>query len=67
MLYPGYRRRQGLHQDNVSYYVEDLIAQIFNELSIQIARALQHEDVVFESRGKWSAYLEQVSRSPWCY
>ena len=31
VLYPGYRRRQGLHQDNVSYYVGDLIAQIFNE------------------------------------
>ena len=59
VLYPGYRRRQGLHQDNISYYVGDLIAQIFNELSTQIARALQHEDVVFESRGEWSAYLEQ--------
>ena len=33
--------------------------QIFNELSIQIARALQHEDIVFDAQGKWSAYLEQ--------
>ncbi len=59
VLYPGYRRRQGLHQDNVSFYVGDLIDQIFNELSTQIARALQHEDVVFESKGEWSSYLEQ--------
>ncbi len=59
VLYPGYRRRQRLHHDNISYYVGDLIDQIFNELSIQIARAFQHEDVVSESRGTWSAYLEQ--------
>ena len=59
VLYPGYRRRQGLHQENVGYYVGDLVDQIFNELSIQIARALQHEDVVFEAKGKWSTYLEQ--------
>jgi len=59
VLYPGYRRRQGLHQDNVGYYVGDLVDQIFNELSIQIARALQHEDVVFDAQGKWSTYLEQ--------
>ena len=59
VLYPGYRRRQGLNQDNVGFYVGDLVDQIFNELSIQIARALQHEDVVFDAQGKWSAYLEQ--------
>jgi len=59
VLYPGYRRRQGLHQDNVGFYVGDLVDQIFNELSIQIARALQHEDIVFDAQGKWSAYLEQ--------
>jgi len=59
VLYPGYRRRQGLHQDNVGYYVGDLVDQIFNELSIQIARALQHEDVVFDAQGKWSTYLEE--------
>ena len=59
VLYPGYRRRQGLHQGNVGFYVGDLVDQIFNELSIQIARALQHEDVVFDAQGKWSAYLEQ--------
>ena len=58
-LYPGYRRRQGLHQDNVGFYVGNLVDQIFNELSIQVARALQHEDVVFDAQGKWSAYLEQ--------
>ena len=59
VLYPGYRRRQGLHGGNVSYYVGNLVDRIFNELSTQIARALQHEDVVFESRGEWNSYLEQ--------
>ena len=59
VLYPGYRRRQGLHGGNVSYYVGNLVDRIFNELSTQIARALQHEDVVFESRGEWYSYLEQ--------
>ncbi|MBA61333.1 MAG: serine acetyltransferase [Planctomycetaceae bacterium] len=59
VLYPGYRRRQGLHQSNIAYYVGDLVDQIFNELSIQIARALQHEDVVSDSRRKWSVYLDQ--------
>ena len=59
VLYPGYRRRQGLHGGNVSYYVWNLVDRIFNELSTQIARALQHEDVVFESRGEWNSYLEQ--------
>ena len=59
VLYPGYRRRQGLHGGNISYYVGNLVDRIFNELSIQIARALQHEDMVFESRGEWNSYLEQ--------
>ena len=59
VLYPGYRRRQGLHGGNFSYYVGNLVDRIFNELSTQIARALQHEDVVFESRGEWYSYLEQ--------
>ena len=59
VLYPGYRRRQGLHGGNISYYVGNLVDRIFNELSTQIARALQHEDVVFESRGEWYSYLEQ--------
>ena len=59
VLYPGYRRRQGLHGGNVSYYVGNLVDRIFNELSTQIARALQHEDVVLESRGEWYSYLEQ--------
>ena len=30
VLYPGYRRRQGLHGGNVSYYVGNLVDRIFN-------------------------------------
>ena len=59
ILFPGYRRREGLTFDNVKFYVGDLIDQVFERLSIQIARALQHEDVVNESKGDWQQYKEQ--------
>ena len=43
VLYPGYRRRQNLHLGNVVYHTGDLIDAIFDSLSEQIARALEHE------------------------
>jgi len=45
-LYPGYRRREGLHIGNVTYHVGDLIDGLHDKLTRQIARALQHEDRV---------------------
>ncbi|OHB69015.1 MAG: serine acetyltransferase [Planctomycetes bacterium RBG_13_63_9] len=73
ILYPGYRRRGGLHSGNVSYYVGDLIDRLHDKLALQIARSLCHgagkatqcnpqqrED--FESQGqkKTIAFLEQL-------
>jgi len=46
ILYPGYRRREGLHIGNVTYHVGDLIDGLHDKLTRQIARALMHEDRV---------------------
>lgn len=43
VLYPGYRRREGLHIANVVYHVGDLIDRLHDALTQQIARALIHE------------------------
>ncbi len=43
ILYPGYRRREGLHIGNVTYHVGDLIDGLHDKLTTQIARARQHE------------------------
>lgn len=43
ILYPGYRRREGLHLGNVAYHVGDLIDSLHDRLTQQIARALRHE------------------------
>ncbi len=43
ILYPGYRRRENLHLGNVTYHVGDLIDGLHDKLTVQIARALQHE------------------------
>ena len=46
VLYPGYRRREGLHFGNITYHVGDLIDGLHDKLTTQIARALQHEDQI---------------------
>ncbi len=46
LLYPGFRRREGLHIGNVTYHVGDLVDTLHDKLTVQIARALQHEDRV---------------------
>ncbi|MFH1922218.1 MAG: serine acetyltransferase [Planctomycetota bacterium] len=43
ILYPGYRRRDRLHLGNVTYHVGDLIDQLHDRLTAQIARALCHD------------------------
>ncbi len=43
ILYPGYRRRDGLHLGNVTYHVGDLIDRLHDTLTVQIGRALRHE------------------------
>ena len=43
IIYPGFRKRQGLHEGNVTYHVGHLIDVLHDRLTTQIARALQHE------------------------
>lgn len=43
ILYPGFRRREGLHRGNISYYVGDLVDRLHDRLTTQIGRALRHE------------------------
>jgi serine O-acetyltransferase len=71
ILYPGFRRREGLHMGNVLYHVGDLIDSLHDKLTMQIARALRHdagassmcsEDRDFEALGQAKAiqFLEQI-------
>ena len=46
ILYPGYRRKVGLHSGNVEYHVGGLIDSLHDQLTMQIARALRHENRV---------------------
>ena len=43
IIYPGYRRREGLHLGNVMYHVGDLVDGLHDKLTAQIGRALRHE------------------------
>jgi serine O-acetyltransferase len=43
ILYPGYRRREGLHLGNVTYHVGDLIDGLHDKLTTQIGRAMRHD------------------------
>jgi serine O-acetyltransferase len=45
ILFPGYRRRDGLHLGNVTYHVGDLIDRLHDTLTMQISRAIRHETV----------------------
>jgi serine O-acetyltransferase len=71
ILYPGYRRREGLHLANVTYHVGDLIDRLHDRLTTQIARALRHEagaqepersDADFEALGqaRTMQFLERI-------
>ena len=37
ILFPGYRRREGLHRGNISYYVGDLVDLLHDRLTTQVA------------------------------
>jgi serine O-acetyltransferase len=74
IIYPGFRRRTGLHIGNVLYHVGDLIDRLHDKLTTQIARALRHEerlnhgqearleDIDFEAKGQAMAidFLESL-------
>jgi serine O-acetyltransferase len=73
IIFPGYRRRNGLHLGNITCHVGDLIDRLHDQLTEQIARALRHEageeftcgpqqKADFEALGqaKAIAFLQQV-------
>ncbi|MCA9245933.1 MAG: serine acetyltransferase [Planctomycetales bacterium] len=71
IIYPGYRRREGLHRGNVAYHVGDLVDRLHDKLTTQIGRALRHEagvthevtcDEDYEALGQAKAilFLEQL-------
>ena len=71
ILYPGFRRREGLHLGNVTYHVGELIDGLHDKLTLQIGRALRHDsgaadmcsdDRDFEALGQAKAiqFLEQL-------
>lgn len=43
VIFPGYRRRQNLHHGNVQFHIGDLIDNLHDSFTQQIARALRHE------------------------
>lgn len=76
IIFPGYRRREGLHIGNVTYHVGDLIDGLHDNLTRQIARALRHDDRVtkkidscfeptdYEAKGQAMAitFLERIPK-----
>ena len=75
VLYPGYRRKVGLHAGNIRYHVGGMIDSLHDQLTTEIARALRHEDRVqqkhqdcegdtdFEAKGQAMA-IEFLKRIP---
>ncbi|MDC0936845.1 serine O-acetyltransferase [Pirellulales bacterium] len=72
ILYPGYRRREGLHRGNVQYYVGEVVDRLHDRLTRQIGRALRHEagattdcdgEVDYEALGQ-AKTLEFLKRLP---
>jgi len=71
IIYPGYRRREGLHLGNVEYHVGDLIDGLHDKLTQQITRSFRHEagascdyesDVDYEAKAQAAtiAFLEKI-------
>lgn len=54
ILYPGYRRKVGLHQGNIHFHVGSLLDTLHDQLTTEIARALRHEQRVSDQHGDCS-------------
>jgi serine O-acetyltransferase len=75
IIYPGFRRRVGVHSGNIAFYVGMLLDQLHDRLTTQIGRALQHDDrirsaksdcqtqVDYEAKGQTMA-VELLKRIP---
>ncbi len=62
ILYPGFRRREGLHIGNVTYHVGNLIDSLHDRLTTQIGRALQHEDRVRQQRSECENQIDYEAK-----
>ena len=73
IMFPGFRRREGLHQGNIGYYVGDLVDRLHDRLTTQISRALRHdagatsdcesaEDFEALGQAKTLLFLEQLPK-----
>jgi serine O-acetyltransferase len=62
LLFPGYRRREGLHIGNVTYHVGDLIDSLHDKLTRQIARALRHDDRVVRKEVSCDSELDYEAK-----
>ncbi len=62
ILYPGYRRKVGLHQGNIRYHVGGLIDSLHDQLTTQIARALRHEDRVQKQLGDCDSEVDYEAK-----
>jgi serine O-acetyltransferase len=62
IIFPGYRRREGLHIGNVAYYVGDLIDGLHDQLTTQIGRALMHEERVSQQREPCEEKIDYEAR-----
>ncbi|QDV70316.1 Serine acetyltransferase [Rosistilla carotiformis] len=62
IIYPGYRRRTGLHRGNVGYHVGCLVDRLHDTLTTQIGRALQHEDRVKHNHGDCESQVDYEAK-----
>lgn len=64
VLFPGYRRHQNLHWDNVTYHVGGLIDSLHDRLAEQIERALRHQaqvDPVADQEADFHASADAIT------
>ncbi|MFM2219972.1 MAG: Serine acetyltransferase [Planctomycetota bacterium] len=60
ILYPGFRRREGLHAGNVTYHVGNLIDALHDKLTTQITRALIHANRAANSSAQGCGEVEDL-------
>ena len=66
VIYPGYRRRVGLHFANIEYHVGDCIDRLHDQLTEQVGRALRHNEQVDGASQRCGRLTKPKGRrSPW--
>lgn len=62
ILYPGFRRRTGLHSGNIQYHVGGLVDRLHDSMTTQIGRALQHDDRVRKNHGDCETQVDYEAK-----